>query len=141
MREIKFRVWDGTEPKMWEDLSLEFLIQFEKTLNKSLTRLDNVLPKTVVMQYTGLKDKNGKEIYEGDIVIGREVGYSCEDCNDCEDHLSCKRIVTSVIKYGITNNFEGKGIGFYFSEYAQFGYRFNTLEVIGNIYENPELLK
>ena len=85
------------------------------------TKLSDVMmevdPKSVG-QFTGLKDKNGKEIYEGDILILKPWGVdkSIEVVKDMVELLQ---------EYG------------HYS--AEYGYK--EIEVIGNIYENPELLK
>jgi len=110
MKEIKFRVWN---PKIKKLISWELIIQECDRL--SLLSLDGW--KT--MQFTGLQDKNGKEIYEGDIC-----------------------------KYFFYDNPIGEIDEVkYFERYAQYrlgGYPFgmdgfHDCEVIGNIYENPEL--
>ena len=79
----------------------------------------------ILMQFTGLIDKNGKEVYEGDIVI----------------HDSEKIVVS----YGIqsVDAFEGAGFNLW-SFYGEKlgGFRLQSeIEIIGNIFENPELLK
>lgn len=119
MREIKFRAWDKHANHMIND---------PNTVNDG--ELINAIFKdesVLWMQYTGLLDKNGKEIYEGDIVT-----------TDCQ---AVKNIADNwVVEYGHT--------GMYQMAYGSFkqsihGLVYNDwrLEVIGNIYENPELVK
>ena len=74
-----------------------------------------------IMQYTGLKDKNGKEIYEGDIVKGYWYDHPKPEVMDIEwsDHF-----------YGFTITKYPLGI-----------HGLHDLEIIGNIYQNPELLE
>lgn len=117
MREIKFRVWDIVWKKMLthEDL-------WDAPFNELFISTPDQRPYSI-MQYTGLKDKNGREIYEGDIVVdGRE--NSAEVVFD--DGCFC------VIGYlGDLRTHPLRDSLFC-------GERF---EVIGNIYEDPELLE
>ena len=127
MREIKFRAWSKLLNKM---LSHEDL---NKTL-KDLTKIEYIagifLPlnsDVEVMQYTGLKDSNGNEIYEGDIV--KIEDYFGED------------IIGRVI-------YDEATAGYVFHKGNERNYFQMTLDlegyvhyVIGNIYENPELLE
>jgi uncharacterized phage protein (TIGR01671 family) len=82
-----------------------------------------------IMQCTGLKDKNGKLIYEGDILGGIYHGY-IEYCNEC------KCLQLKVKDYGCLAC-EGDLHWYELVEAEEQ----NELEVIGNIYENPELLE
>jgi len=126
MREIKFR-----------GKRLNGRLKF----NKSITRLENgsvrlggyaVIPETVG-QYTGLTDKNGVEIYEGDILIDVEFD---ENNND----ISGKFPVvydSSKCQFAIDNSFKKDGSSLVnFIEY--FGVE--NLKIVGNIHDNPELL-
>lgn len=114
-REIKFRAWDGKEM----DNFGEYLYWFEE---QGIRDIDHMGWK--IMQYTGLKDKTGKEIYEGDIILAKHLG----------ENVTYKVYINPVTQQqGIESTDEhGDLQGLY-------DYHFDC-QVIGNIYENPELL-
>lgn len=117
MREIKFRAWDKGKKEMETfnlyDISYDYDNGYWlKGAGASLNF--DVLKDTEIMQFTGLLDKNGKEIYEGDIV----EFSSFEEGREREEISWAKHFT-----------------GFCFSKEDADRY-----EIIGNIYENPELL-
>ena len=83
--------------------------------------------KETIGQYTGLKDKNGKEIYEGDI-----VSFNLKSDNGGQPNI------TGYIEYQTT--FSGYRIMSLKGSFA-LDYNIKDIEVIGNIYDNPELLE
>ena len=107
-REIKFRIWDKIN-RMWL-----------KSFNANLLNVGD-LSNVEINQYTGVKDKNGKEIYEGDIVI----------LNDAEEESRC------VVKYKYGSYILVDGD--LRENLSNVEDRF--LEVVGNIYENKSLLE
>jgi uncharacterized phage protein (TIGR01671 family) len=132
MREIKFRAWDKEYKKMMEwGKQLKGLSQNGIKTVMSYNSEDGWsdcynLKDIELMQYTGLKDKNGKEIYEGDI-----VKYF-----DNKEHIV---VVENIKELGTGMYLKRVGSGYYTLNPSVI--RDYEVEVIGNIYENPELLE
>ena len=125
-REFKFRAWDKIDNKMYDIIGYSkignYLIPNEKIVffNNKVSKISDC----VIMQYTGLKDCNGKEIYEGDI---DKYGY----------------VVTYVAD---TNESLGMNCGWYlqrndFESWSPLECDSNEIEIIGNIFETPRLAK
>jgi hypothetical protein len=146
-REIKFRAWDTKEKKMLDSNSdgtckvradvydVAFLmlglngevIKYERERTRGATffdagvqgqhEIDGTGERFVLMQYTGLKDKNGKEVYEGDIVmiLDKKASVYYENGGFRTDALFKSSFI-----YLSENNVK--------------------IEIIGNMYENPNLL-
>lgn len=115
MREIKFRWYSELDKSMY----------FTRDLD-----IDSDL-----MQYTGLKDKNGKEIYEGDIV---EVDVNKKRFQIMWNNFSWITRSNNVKQIEMWKDWKET---LYFAEHIHFLKKANAyFEIIGNIYENPELL-
>jgi len=154
MREIKFRAWN----KIWKMMSNVDKIEFEDgspisiSVTIEATDFDHedewkdyeIGEDIELMQYTGLKDKNGREIYEGDIV---KIEWR-EKSNIVIGEIAFSNM-TYKLKYHPQPEHAIKGKYTAFAEYWSDGeYDWETLEqiispeieIIGNIYENQELL-
>lgn len=144
-REIKFRVWDKTTNTMFEDnKSTDITIEAYREMvdiNGILLDYENEC-EAVLMQYTGLKDKNDKEIYEGDIVKSKmylPIG------DGSRERVISNKGVMCYDKLGIlaikTDEYNGKPCYSDFFHTIELSDCEFEIEVIGNIYENPELLE
>ena len=124
MRKIKFRAWDKENEKMMKVSSLHLE-------NKEISVKENgtfhLFRMQDLMQYTGLRDKNGKEIYEGDIVLVKLGGVS----------TWYKTVVKFKEGAFIASLIDGEDYIYIFNR----GFDNNDFEVIGNIYENKKLLE
>jgi hypothetical protein len=114
-RLFKFRVWDNDSPQMfdWHKIKDIGLCEFQ---NKYYN----------LMQFTGLKDKYGKEIYEGDFI---------KLSDDYRGHGEKPSYV-----FYENGKWMTQGLMHYTHKYELLGFSLSDMEVIGNIFENPELL-
>jgi uncharacterized phage protein (TIGR01671 family) len=132
-REIKFRAWCKPENKMYylDNINRVFVLSndlswdlgdasYEWEVDGAKYHPTIKEKNDVLMQYTGLKDKNGKEIYENDIL----KAHGIVKWNDKEYRWSA-----------IDLSWNDK------REWHDLDYLTSPFEIIGNIYENPELLK
>jgi uncharacterized phage protein (TIGR01671 family) len=136
-REIKFRAWDEANKKMTKSMLLEDLILKASLQNPDTFQWDSEIP---MMQYTGLKDKNGVEIYEGDLLrFPPKDDYEKQTYNAFEVFFHGNDAASYHIGWQMNRmHTQGHSAGG-----ASFGFLpKNTakMEVIGNIHQNPELL-
>lgn len=137
-REIKFRIWNRTYAEMFYpagptkngDYVELFYLQLDGKLYGDFKHTGNVFcgDDYVIQQYTGLKDKNGKEIYEGDIVVENHDGG--------EGESNIGRVFFAAGTFMI----DGDG-SLYDHTYSLTPDILEDYLVIGNIFENPDLLK
>lgn len=140
MRELKFRAWDKVEKKMLFDAD-PFALHVSGS-NEPLLAKTHKNEDCIFEQYTGLKDKNGKEIYEGDIVEASIDGAWATGKNSVS--FGKVKWKLEVIYNDIRFMDVFKVIGSKNAPdriYYLFDKELSELEVIGNIHENPELLE
>jgi uncharacterized phage protein (TIGR01671 family) len=133
MREIKFRAWDEQNKIMHNDFqfiksgdSANDWIIFKSDKHECFDRWVNnpyFSQQMKIMQFTGLHDKNGKEICEGDIIAYEQMRIFESECFEV---------------IFLEGAFKRKNKNYDLRDLTVF---IDKIEIIGNIYENPELLK
>ncbi|MBN1467693.1 MAG: hypothetical protein JW924_03125 [Fusobacteriaceae bacterium] len=121
MKPLLFRAWDKRSNRMFLVREMYWLVGGLQVDDGATTPRGFVPKDFDIMQYTGLNDRNGTEIYEGDIIKDLEISPS----------LNNIRVIRNFIEDG-----------FWLKEQIyDINRTRNPIEVIGNIYENAELLE
>ena len=148
-RVIKFRAWDKEESKIMTVDMLRLIggkiYQQIGLIRDGVVKLMNI-DSVVLMQSTGLKDKNGIEIYEGDVVKWSDGEYK----SDSNPRVAVVEFTPELAFYAI--NVKDFGSNCKYTGRAGYGHKFGYsnfiykdtdkhFEVVGNIYENKELIQ
>jgi len=127
-RDLKFRVWSISSKKMFERNNNYYLSLDGDLFQNDCLDYQNK-SSFVIMQYTGLKDRNGVEIYEGDILT----------MSPYQDEQYTVQVYWKysalILDTPFSESHDWTPLGYYVSHFGE-----HTLEVVGNIYEHPHLL-
>lgn len=129
-RELKFRIWNKIDKVMLKERQADLLLFIGGGL---FSRFDKEIQDPedyVIQQFTGILDKNNKEIYEGDICTIEVEGF-----DGCQG-----KIIRSKIKNEV-RIVEFMNCGSWNISQCGWGFCVYVYEIIGNIFENPELIK
>ena len=118
-RELKFRAWDPINKTIISPYSIHF--NSNQTVNYCIDIYMKERRDLILMQFTGLKDRNGNEIYEGDIV------------KPYPDEHDLAQIIFMSGSFKIATKKR-------YGDFLIWNYLESEIEVVGNIYKNPELL-
>lgn len=128
----KFRAWDK---------AINEMIPWRMLLNVYNLRNVFIRPETcglVLMQSTGLKDKNGVEIFDGDLV--KKFSNINKFTDDFAEDIEPIYVITSIVRDGACFKTTFKGVPSFVLDQNSMS-MVEHMEVVGNIYENPELLE
>ncbi len=127
MRQIKFRFYHKKRNRIYEIYKIDFILEIVTCGIKNGTE-EFYFSEGILIQFTGLKDKNGKEIYESDIVL-----YTCNEGT-----------FQTVVKWGVKRHGFVLNVNLSTKKWNNIKIfslpSLKYIEVIGNIYENSDLL-
>ena len=159
MREIKFRAWDGRKMimprvKHYYQHFLSFCGNIVQTCREGMQTFGgediwSIQHDLLLMQYTGLKDKNGVEIYEGDIcehLIGMDRDRAIEVNGSVNAFLNIIEWQSAAWGFrpvfpALCHEDDKEWRSFHVDPFEGEDWGSDDFEVIGNLHENPELLK
>lgn len=146
MRTIKFRIWDGEDMLPMGD-SIEFrnaLFHKIRVTHKYDDLREPDCKDFHLMQFTGLKDRNGKEVYEGDVVriVFNQNANSYNGSNvNLTEHICIVEYNAAMAGFCLRNTTDKTPNKHNFKVISFNHYRLRDVkEIIGNVHENPELL-
>ena len=132
-REIKFRAWNPASKEMGKPFDLSTMIRLSEKIGNAGINTKKRFDDYILMQFTGLTDTNEVEIYEGDIikVDGNPIGVD-------DEFIEIKFSEGGFVVEADFDEYDMTTIGWAINIWD---IESRKVEVIGNIYENPELIK
>ncbi|MDU7031157.1 MAG: YopX family protein [Clostridiales bacterium] len=152
-KEIKFRAWDKMDKVMCDVTYMKFSkVQYTnvgyrknirgKLIDENAALDENMSGTCVLMRYTGEHDKNGKELYEGDIVSFEAIGEEGYEYREGIDFMNRAVIVWNDGRFELDRFLsDNSGVLDDMNDcHKDFWNVLKGCEVVGNIYDNPALL-
>lgn len=139
MRDLKFKAWDKVNQRMCQVLSLEYwdpepgaeFVLGGCYLVPECRRFRNI-EELELLQYTGIKDSKGSEVYIGDIVKGTYTAY--------QGYAMPRQVIEEVCEVKYDEDMQLEPLHERAGDYDELWMNIATFEVIGNIYEHPHLI-